>query len=272
MEAYRSGHLVYIPIAKNASSTFKYVFHEELGWEKTTCDLIDWDSDKVFGHFQHPYRRHVKGLAEAMYRYGFQDLVNDHRLRRLMATAVFDVHSYPIVPTLGQDWASNIDWIIMDHPCAATDYRAHVDYLTNKFLNHHGVKIDVTHHKRRYTSSKQKLALERQLVKIRDEWDMEDTLTHFYDRDVVLWNQLEEQTFYWEDTWEQISWLTHKVKWWLDADLVEYYNVDGTPKDPERTPIKIYASEINQYRELIPDDVLDQHDGVGAIIIFKPHE
>lgn len=211
MEAYRSGHLVYLPIAKNASSTYKYVFHEELGWEKTTCDLIDWNSDKVFGHYQHPYHRHTKGLAEAMYRYGFQDLVNDIRLRRLMATAVFDVHSYPIVPTLGHDWAYKIDWILLDHPCAKEDPMATSDSLTNKFLKYHGVNIDVTHYKRKYTSSRQKLALERQLVKIREEWDMEDTLTHFYDHDVVLWNEINDQTYFWHNTWDQISWLNHEL-------------------------------------------------------------
>ena len=178
MEAYRFNNIVYIPIAKNASSTFKYVFHEELGWAKTTCDQIDWLSDKVFGHYQHPYTRHTKGLAEAMYRYGFQDLVNDIRLRRLMATAVFDVHSYPIVPTLGGDWAYKIDWILMDHPCSNSVQSASVDTLTNKLLHYYGIEIDITHYKRKYTSSRQKLALERQLVKIREEWDMEDTLTH----------------------------------------------------------------------------------------------
>lgn len=211
MEAYRSGRLVYIPIAKNASSTYKYVFHEALGWDETTCDQIDWHQDKVFGHYQHPYRRHTKGLAEAMYRYGFQDLVNDTRLRRLMATAVFDVHSYPIVPTLGHDWAYKIDWILMDHPCCKTHVAASVDVLTNKFLKYHGVNIDVTHYKRKYTSSQQKLALERQLVKIRDEWDPEDTLTHFYDRDVVLWNTLNDQTYFWNDTWNQISRIYHEL-------------------------------------------------------------
>lgn len=210
MEAYRSGHLVYIPIAKNASSTYKYVFHEELGWDKTTCDLIDWNQDQVFGHYQHPYRRHAKGIAEAMHRYGFQDLVNDIRLRRLMATAVFDVHSYPIVPTLGHEWAYKIDWILMDHPYGKTDPAASVDVLTNKFLKYHGTNIDVTHYKRKYTSSRQKLALERQLVKIRDEWDMEDTLTHFYGHDVVLWNKLNHQTYFWKNTWDQISRLYHE--------------------------------------------------------------
>lgn len=209
MEAYRSGHLVYIPIAKNASSTYKYVFHEELGWEKISCDLINWNADHVFGHYQHPYRRHTKGLAEAMYRYGFQDLVNDVRLRRLMATAVFDVHSYPVVPTLGEDWCNRIDWILLDHPCASSKPDAHPDNLTNKFLKFHGFNIDVTHYKRKYTSSKQKLALERQLVKIREEWDLEDTLTHFYDRDVVLWNKLNDQTYFWNESWRDVSCLYH---------------------------------------------------------------
>lgn len=212
MDAYRSGRLVYIPIAKNASTSYRYVFHEDLGWEHITCDLINWDTDRVFGHLQHPYTRHTKGLAEAMFRYGFQDLVNDHRLRRLMATAVFDLHSYPLVPTLGEDWCYKIDWILLDHPKAKWEPESRSDVLTNKLFKEYGIDRDVTHYKRKYTSSKYKLALERQLTKIREENDPEDTLTHFYDRDIVLWNRVAQHTHYWDQDWRQVSWLRNYKK------------------------------------------------------------
>jgi len=99
MDAWVAGKLAYVPIAKNASTTFTRVF-KSIGWEKTQLDLLD-DSHEVFGHIQDPLERHLKGTVTFLIQHRLEHLIDDPAWQRIWATAVMDLHGYPITWSLG---------------------------------------------------------------------------------------------------------------------------------------------------------------------------
>jgi hypothetical protein len=177
MLAYRHNNLVYIPITKHASTTFTKLFSSKLNWTKIQTSDIDWDNDCVFAHLIHPYDRHLKGTATALTHYGLQSLVDDPRFVPLWNTAIFDLHSYPLYISFG-DNINRINWILLDHPNISGNE------LTINFLSSHGVAItdsdiDISN-KFKNTYLLDKLKSIRSVSKI-------GTLTYFYDNDVILY-------------------------------------------------------------------------------------
>ena len=210
MDAYRSGRLVYIPIPKIASSSFRYLFGETLVWQQTQVDQIDWDHDHVFSHIMDPMVRHAKGTAECVIQYDMLDVVEDPKFQKLLATCVFDIHSYPIVQCIGAENCQKIDWIPID--LVEVDGNT----LTAKFLKHHGIDISAQDLPKLYTSTDSLLGDEKQALSVRilelhKKYDVNNTLSYFYDRDIVLYNHVKVTIRWWQDSWDQISWLNHEL-------------------------------------------------------------
>lgn len=203
MEALRFNNLVYIPITKHASTSYRYLFRDVLNWQEIQTDEIDWNVDHVFAHLLHPYTRHLKGITECLLKYNLTDLVDNDNFLKLLGTAVFDLHSYPLASTFG-DKLYKIDWILLDH------HIYNGDYITLIFLKQHGIDINSVP-KLNESRPEEKILLER-IKNIRDKNDLTGTLTYFYDQDVVLWDRVNRHSRYHELenlSWNQCSWLTN---------------------------------------------------------------
>ena len=212
MEAFRFDNLVYIPFTKHASTSYTNLFRDQLAWTVTQTDYIDWDKDVVFAHILNPNTRHLKGITECLVKYNLFDLVDDDRFLKLLSTAVFDLHSYPLTVALGDD-AYKIEWLMLDHP----DYSA--DYITTKFLKAHGIDTSNLSIPKLYETPKnssKKILLDK-ISKIRDDASLTGTLAYFYERDILLYARVWENNKYHKLEnlpWHDCSWITnykHKV-------------------------------------------------------------
>lgn len=218
MEAFRFNDLVYIPITKHASTSYRYLFREVLNWQEIQTDEIDWSTDHVFAHLLHPYTRHLKGITECILKYNLAELVDDNNFLKLLGTAVFDLHSYPLAPAFGDD-LYKIDWILLDHHIYSSDY------ITLTFLKQHGIEVDSI--PKLNTSRPEEKVLLEKIQQIRDESDLTGTLTYFYDQDVVLWDRVNRSSRYHELenlSWHDCSWLTNynPIKTEVDLSHQEY--------------------------------------------------
>lgn len=206
MLCLRSKNLVYVPIPKIASTSYTHIFRDVLGWEPDQFDRIDWSNDKVFAHIMDPIVRHAKGTTQCLRKHSILDIVEDPRFQKILATCVFDLHSYPIVNCFGIDNCHKIDWIPIDY--------SDVDggQLTNKFLKYHGVDVDVTVYPALNLSIGVTASYTRKkIVELQKTHDVENTLSYFYDQDIVLYNKIIAGIQPDADTWDQISWLNHEL-------------------------------------------------------------
>jgi hypothetical protein len=182
MKAYRHDNLIYIPITKQASTTYTYLFANKLKWEEIQTDIINWDNDVVFAHLIHPYERHLKGTAEALIKYDLLDLLDNPKFSLLWDTAVFDLHSYPLFISFG-DNINKINWILLDHPTISGND------LTVNFLNNHRVDISKNDILILNKSDNKRKRLIEKLKQLRQGHKL-GSLTYFYDNDIVLYNKV----------------------------------------------------------------------------------
>jgi len=175
MLVYRKDNLAYLPITKNASKTFSWLF-QSLNWKEDQFDLLE-DGCKLFSHIQDPIERHFKGTAEFIIRNDLLDLVDDVRWQKIWATAVMDIHGYPITYNLGK-WRDQIHWIPI-HEGIDTNH------LTIQFLEQHGVYVDSIKNVAETYSIRTELV--NKLKEIATTHDKECTLSYFYDSDIVEW-------------------------------------------------------------------------------------
>ena len=204
MEAFRFNNLVYIPITKHASTSYRQLFRDVLHWQEIQSDEIDWAADCVFAHLLHPYTRHLKGITECILKYNLGDLLDNNNFLKLLGTAVFDLHSYPLATAFG-DKLYKIDWLLLDHHIYSGDY------VTLNFLKQHGVEIDSIP-KLNSSRPDEKVLLEK-IQQIRDDNNLTGTLTYFYEQDVVLYDRVNRYSKYHElnnnKSWNECSWLTN---------------------------------------------------------------
>ena len=214
MEAFRYNNLVYIPITKHASTSYRHLFRDVLHWQEIQSDEINWTVDHVFAHLLHPYTRHLKGITECILKYNLSDLLDNNNFLKLLGTAVFDLHSYPLATALGNK-LYKIDWLLLDHHIYDSDY------ITLNFLNHHGIKIDSIP-KLNSSHSDEKVLLKK-IQQIRDDNNLTGTLTYFYEQDVVLYDRVNRHSKYHElnndKSWEECSWLTNYTPVKVEVDL-----------------------------------------------------
>lgn len=208
MDAYRFNNLVYIPIPKHASSSYIELFRNRLNWLPIQTDEIDWVNDHVFAHLLHPYTRHLKGITECVQKYDLIDLLDNEKFLKLLGTAVFDLHSYPLATVFGEH-LYKIDWLLLDHNEVSGNY------ITTKFLENYNIKIKESEIPRLHTRYKHLTYILDKVSEIRDQNDLTGTLTYFYDQDVVLYSLVNQHTKFCEIdnmSWSEISWLNNYKK------------------------------------------------------------
>ena len=178
MDVWTNNHLGYVPITKNASTSWVRVF-ADLGWQLTQLDLID-PVIPIFGHFRDPIERHFAGTAEFLCQNGIPQLVDDPVWQQVWIKGVMDMHSYPVTWAMGEH-AQRCHWIPMHH-------RLDTDGLTRSYLATHHIHID--HVPRLNESEPFKRQLYYRLRALHDTLDAHNHLSWFYDSDIVLWNSL----------------------------------------------------------------------------------
>ena len=171
--------LAYLPITKNASSTFTSVFRAR-GWKLQQLDQLD-DSYQVFGHFRDPIDRHFKGTAEFLSANNLAHMIRDPDWQKIWMSAVMDIHSYPITWALGPR-ADKIHWIPISRKIST-------NYLTHRYLLSHNIDANLlnTIWHNESTIEKQQLYLE--LRRLHNQAP-HNHLAFFYDSDIILWNKI----------------------------------------------------------------------------------
>lgn len=175
MVVFTFGKVAYLPITKNASTTFTNHF-VKMGWQENQLDQLD-DTYEVFGHFRDPIDRHFKGTAEYLYKHQIMHLADDPKWQKVWSTAVMDLHSYPITWAVGN---RKIHWIPIGPHIDTTE-------LTRKWLRARGITLgDVV------WANESKPVLKKLYNKLKtiEASQKEQTLCYFYDADIVLWVSL----------------------------------------------------------------------------------
>ena len=175
MDVWVSGKLAYVPIAKNASTTFT-VMCQNLGWHRMWLKELG-GKYRMFGHFQHPLERHIKGTAMFLKNQGLTHMLDDYHWQKIWSRAVMDLHSYPVTWSLGRK-AFKMDWIPILPGSDVTN-------ATRQYLANHKIKVGDIPRLNDSTAWMEKLY--QRLREIREEHDMDGTLQHFYSADMELW-------------------------------------------------------------------------------------
>jgi hypothetical protein len=203
MDSFRYKNLVYLPFTKHASRTYFRLFGDILQWQPEQSWQIDWQQDHVFAHIIHPYERHLKGTAQCIDKYQLNELLNSESFVRLLGTAVFDLHSYPLSVALGSR-TNQIDWLMLDHPTITGNE------LTARFLQQHGIDISAADIPQENVSNNSKKELTATIRELRDREELKGTLAYFYEQDVNLYNSIKKQTLWdqiFDRPWDQCNWL-----------------------------------------------------------------
>ncbi len=161
--------------------TYSALF-ESLGWVESDFDLLE-DDYTVFSHIRDPIDRHFRGTAEFIFKNKLDYLIDNVDWQKIWATAVLDIHSYPITWSLVSK-QNKIVWIPI-HPSFDTNK------LTIDFLSEHGIYIEKINNLNENQTRRTKI-----YDKLKNLWTLIDkaqTLTYFYDADIVLWNKVLEQ-------------------------------------------------------------------------------
>ena len=115
MRALIYKNFIYIPIAKNGSTTF-IDFLTAHGWE--LIELLDFNDDlsqyKLWGHITDPVARHTKGVVEFLTLFKRVDLLDDPLFQKLCAGTILDTHSCSIWITTKDFVQYPIHWIPLD--------------------------------------------------------------------------------------------------------------------------------------------------------------
>jgi hypothetical protein len=173
-------NLGYLPITKNASTTFTNFFRDR-GWQECQLDQIP-DSVKIFGHFQDPINRHFKGVAEFLYQNSMTHLVDDPSWQKIFTHSVMDIHSMPISWALG-DRVHRIKWIPIHRSI-------NTGLLTQRWLEAQDFVCDMESVVWGNQSGDDKLCLHHHLRHLYQTQPNNGSLTYFYDYDIVIWNKL----------------------------------------------------------------------------------
>jgi len=186
MRGYRKNNLVFVPVYKNAATTYEYFFGTKLKWEPILTEDINWQEDIVFGYISDPIKRHIKGTVEFLTVQNLQHLVDHKDFLPIFVNGFFDHHSMPISLMFG-DKKNLIHWIPVDHPKFTSEE------LTGKFLESNGVLIDVSKITRYHSSPPEKKELELKLIQTFNSIGYTPGNFGFYfllDDDIILYNKV----------------------------------------------------------------------------------
>lgn len=181
MRIYRKDNLVYIPISKNASSTYLHVFKNVLKWESDLSENIDWDTNVVFSHISNPYTRHLRGTTQFIHQNNIASILDDERFAIVVANGFFDHHSIPLSALFGV-LKEKITWIPIDQPGVSGDT------MTCAFLEIHGYHLNESSIPNLNQSTLDKKIIQTKLENIFNSLkDKHFGLWHLLDDDWVLY-------------------------------------------------------------------------------------
>ena len=175
MEAYVLDHVAYVPIWKNATTTFEGVIERSPDWKKVPIESLD-ESYEIFGHMRDPKERHFKGVVQYIVGNHLEHLLDDTTWEKIFSTAILDAHSYPITSMLGT-LANRVKWI----PIAPG---INTIALTKKYLKSKNIEIDF---KTTNQSTVHQLQVYEKLKQINLEFDTFGVLSLLLQGDLELW-------------------------------------------------------------------------------------
>jgi hypothetical protein len=171
-------NIVYVPLGKCASTYYRNLFENTLGWERLYLKDVDFEKSHAFGLIRHPLDRHLKGVTEWIYRYKILqsfdgDLENNSTLRNLMSSILIpDTHCMPFSMFYSKH-LEKINWIPMDIMS-----EQQVTDNIEQFLKQHGHNIKLPPNTERLNSSnQQKLNLHKAVKKL---FPLKTELEYFY--------------------------------------------------------------------------------------------
>jgi hypothetical protein len=179
MLALRYKNLVYIPVSKNASTSFTFLFEKTLHWSRILTENIDWENDIVFAHIQNPYNRHIKGTFQFLQQNNLLNIIDDPKFAFLVSSACFDQHSYPL-SYMFNNHVNQIQWIPLDHPAHSCNC------LTVQFLKNNNFLLDETNIP--FDNKSNSLILN----KLKDIYKSNDAFSRLFfllDDDMIIYNQ-----------------------------------------------------------------------------------
>ena len=181
MDVYVYPHypLAYLPIPKNASSTFISAFQSR-GWQLQQLDQLG-NEYHIFGHFRDPIERHFKGTSEFLIKNKITHMLENPDWQKIWISSVMDMHSYPITWALGTR-ADKIKWIPISR-------KIPTNYLTHRYLISHGIDMGLLNATWNNESTIEKQQIYLKLCDLRNRQENND-LTFFYDSDIILWNKI----------------------------------------------------------------------------------
>jgi len=113
---YRSPNskLVYIPVLKNASSYYDWVF-SQANWTEIQYKDIHPDEDYLFGFISEPMTRYVKGVVQDMISHGSENILcNMLGVKFWEFAPILGIHSVPMT-VIYPELYNKINWIPLDH-------------------------------------------------------------------------------------------------------------------------------------------------------------
>lgn len=156
--------LCYLPIPKNASTTFETFFKQQK-WEEILLEDFDRSQVKTyFCYIRNPQVRLIKGIAQLLYNKAY--LVDDENAMYFILLACYEHHITPVSELIRDIPTEDILFIPLDHPLySAND-------ITNGLLRNNGINAKVSKKAR----ENKLMSLERVKIieKLRDGYGLDE--------------------------------------------------------------------------------------------------
>jgi len=185
MYFHHNNRLAWLSLAKNACRSWAQVF-DDLGWQKEDLfqPQVDIEQLEFFGLLRWPSIRHTMGVIEYLEQTDQLALLHNPEVNRLLVSAVFDQHSYPVSQIIPADIVRRTTFFIIDQ----TYYNYEI--LVRNYLNSHGVEIAIP--VPRISTTWSKMVQSRiELTQLKQQWPEEEArlAKNFLDADMQLYRQ-----------------------------------------------------------------------------------
>jgi hypothetical protein len=208
MRALRFQNLVYVPLPKHASTSYRWFFGQHLGWKDIPIQEIDWVNDTVFAHLLDPITRHINGIAQILSERYLAHLMGSPDFIELLRTSIFpDQHTYPITRMLDISQCYKMEWLLLDHS------KVPGEELTCAFLKEHDIHVEPGDIPKMNCSDEYKSKLRQSLLV--DIEQALNSLIYVLQEDLNLYNTVKSHTRFSELNhlpWNEISYKKNFVE------------------------------------------------------------
>jgi hypothetical protein len=179
---YTWENYVYLPIPKNVRTTYTNFFKENSWQEQEYYEVIKSNNNYYFAHIQDPETRYCKGVAQYIWLYKKQFLLEDDKIANVILNSFIDEHSMPI-SCLYPEIINKIDFIPLDNP------NIPVNQLTNMFFKKNNIPFKIFPGKHLNKSSISQNELYKQIIDLRDKFEKQGFIdnTSYMAYDVKLY-------------------------------------------------------------------------------------